>query len=137
MRATSAGERLISASILVLAVGALGFLYLVNPASSSLIPPCPFRAITGCYCPGCGSVRALHQLARGHLVAALGLNPLMVLSLPFVAYHGVSQAKFAVTGLPLRRFFVGSRWIWGLLCLILVYGVLRNIPLYPFDLLAP
>ena len=137
MRATSTGERLISVTILVLAGGALGFLSLVNPASSSLILPCPFRAITGCYCPGCGSMGALHQLVRGHLVAAFRPNPLMVLSLPVVAHHGVSQAKFAATGLPLRGFYMGSCWIRSLLCLILAYGVSRNIPLYPFDLLVP
>lgn len=130
-------ERLRSAGFLALAAGALGFLYLVNPVASNLLPPCPFRAITGCYCPGCGSLRALHQLVRGHPAAALGLNPLMVLALPFLGYHGVSQAKFAMTGRALRRVFVGSRWIWGLLCLVLVYGGLRNIPAYPFTLLAP
>jgi hypothetical protein len=134
---SSLAGRLISATLLGLAALVLGFLYLVNPAASNFLPPCPFRAITGCYCPGCGSPRALHQLFRGHPVASLGLNPLMVLSLPFVGYDGVSQAKLAVTGRPLRRVFVGARWIWGLLCLLLVYGVLRNIPVHPFSLLAP
>jgi len=62
---------------------------------------------------------------------------LMVLALPFVGYHGASQTKLVVTGRPLRRVFVGSRFIWALLCLIFVYGVLRNIPVYPFSLLAP
>lgn len=130
-------ERLRSAALLALAAGAAGFLYLVNPAASNLLPPCPFRVVTGCYCPGCGSLRALHQLARGHPATALGLNPLMVMSLPFIGYHGASQARLVVKGRPLRRIFVGSRWIWGLLCLVLAYGVLRNVPFYPFTLLAP
>ncbi len=61
----------------------------------------------------------------------------MVLSLLFIGYHGVSQAKLVAPGQPLRQVFVRSCWIWGLLCLIFVYGVLRNIPVYPFSLLAP
>lgn len=130
-------ERLRSAALLALAAGALGFLYLVNPAASNLLPPCPFRVVTGCYCPGCGSLRALRQLVRGHPVAALGLNPLMVLALPFVGYHGLSQAKLVATGKPMRRVFVNSRWIWGLLCLVLIYGILRNVPVYPLSWLAP
>lgn len=130
-------ERLRSAALVALAAGALGFLYLVNPAASNLLPPCPFRAITGCYCPGCGSLRALHQLVRGHPVTALGLNPLMVLALPFVGYHGLSQVKLVATGRPMRRVFVGSRGIWVLLCLVLAYGILRNVPVYPLSWLAP
>ncbi len=62
---------------------------------------------------------------------------MMVLALPFVGYHSASQAKLAVTGRPLRRVFVESRFIWALLCLIFAYGILRNIPVYPFSLLAP
>ncbi len=133
----SSGERLRSAAFLFLVLGALGFLCLFNPASTSIYPTCPFFWVTGCYCPGCGSLRALHQVARGHLATALGLNPLMVLSLPFLGYHALSQAKLAVTGSPLKSVFVGSRPIWALLVLILAYWVLRNLPVYPFTLLAP
>lgn len=39
-------------------------------------PRCPFLALTGCPCPGCGATRALIQVAQGNLVAALHWNPL-------------------------------------------------------------
>ncbi|QIN85053.1 DUF2752 domain-containing protein [Rubrobacter tropicus] len=32
-------------------------------------------AFTGCYCPGCASLRALHQITRGHLATASGSIP--------------------------------------------------------------
>jgi hypothetical protein len=54
--AASPGERLPSGAVLLLALGALGFLFHFNPA-------CPFFWATGCYCPGWGSLRALHQLS--------------------------------------------------------------------------
>lgn len=133
----SPGERLGSAAFLVLALGGLGFLYLFNPASTSFYPTCPFFWATGCYCPGCGTLRALHQLMRGHLLAALGLNPLMVLSLPFLGYAALSQARLAILGSPLKSVFIGPWPIWALLVLILSYWVLRNVPVYPFSLLAP
>jgi hypothetical protein len=137
-RATaSPGERLGSAAFLVLAIVGLGFLYLFNPASTSFYPTCPFFWATGCYCPGCGTLRALHQLMRGHLLAAFGLNPLMVLSLPFLGYSALSQARLAILGSPLKSVFIGPRLIWGLLVLILAYWVLRNVPVYPLSLLAP
>ena len=65
------------------------------------------------------------------------MNPLMVLSLPFIGYYFVSRATLAAVGGPLRTFFIRPVLIWALLGIILAYGVLRNIPVYPFSLLAP
>jgi hypothetical protein len=130
-------DRLTASAVVALGAGGLSIIYLLDPSSSDLYPPCPFLALTGFYCPGCGTIRALHQLTLGHPVAALDLNPLMVLLLPFVAYFLASHAMLAVTGRPLRRFFVRPALIWTLLGIILVYWLLRNVPRYPFTLLAP
>jgi hypothetical protein len=130
-------DRLTASAVVALGAGGLSIIYLLDPSSSDLYPPCPFLALTGFYCPGCGTLRALHQLTLGHPVAALDLNPLMVLLLPFVAYFLASHAMLAVTGRPLRRFFVRPALIWTLLGIILVYWLLRNVPGYPFTLLAP
>ena len=130
-------ERLTASAVVALAAGGLSVVYLLDPGASELYPPCPFLALTGFYCPGCGTLRALHQLTIGHPVAALDLNPLMVLLLPFVAYFLASHAMLAVTGWPLRRFFVRPELIWALLGVVLVYWLLRNVPAYPFTLLAP
>ena len=130
-------ERLRASTLVVMAAGGLSFLYLSDPGTSDLYPPCPFLALTGCYCPGCGSLRALHQLTRGHLITALGLNPLMMLSLPFIGYFFASHTMLALTGRPLKTFFIRPVFIWMLLGFILVYWLLRNFPVYPFSLLAP
>jgi hypothetical protein len=61
----------------------------------------------------------------------------MVFSLPFIGYYFASQAKIAVSGSPLRTFFIKPGYIWTLLAIILSYWLLRNIPVYPFSLLAP
>jgi hypothetical protein len=113
------------------------FLYNFNPAGSSLYPPCPFLTLTGLYCPGCGSLRALHQLSHGHLFAALSLNPLMIISLPFVVYGLLSEAGFAGRRRILPAVFVTRTWIWLLFGVIVIYWVARNIPAHPFFLLAP
>jgi hypothetical protein len=130
-------ERLAASAVVAMAAGGLSVIYLLNPGTSDLYPPCPFLSLTGLYCPGCGTLRALHQLTRGHPLAALDLNPLMVLLLPFVAYFLASHAMLALTGRPLKKFFVRPAWIWALLGVVLVYWLLRNIPVYPFVLLAP
>jgi hypothetical protein len=44
-----------------------------------ILPPCPFRAITGIPCPSCGTTRSLVHLAHGDFAGSLILNPLFSL----------------------------------------------------------
>ncbi|PYV14756.1 MAG: DUF2752 domain-containing protein [Acidobacteria bacterium] len=110
---------------------ALALLFFLDPARGGIFPPCPFRALTGYLCPGCGTLRALHQLLHGHLGAAFRLNPLSVSSLPFVGYSSLSSLLELITGRPLPRVFVRPSFIWALLFAILAFWVLRNTPLFP------
>lgn len=115
----------------------LTFLFIFDPAGTGLYPPCPFHLITGLHCPGCGSLRALHQLLHGNLVGALGLNPLAVIILPVLLYSLVSTAIRVLNNKPPARPVVSATRIWLLLAGIIAFWVLRNIPVYPLDLLAP
>src|ERR1700683_5552507 len=118
-----------SAGIVMLAV--------FDPATSGVFPPCPVWYLTGWYCPGCGSLRALHHLLHGNLHAAWAMNPLMILFLPFVSYGFASHAMQAIRGRGLPQLFLPAIWIQALGCVIIVYGIVRNLPFHPFDLLAP
>ncbi len=103
-----------------------GLLFVVDPAETRLLPPCPFRLATGLYCPGCGSMRASHYLLHGDIVGALSMNPLMVCSLPVVGL------------LAWRRSWASRSWVpWMALITLVGYGVARNIELWPFTVLAP
>ena len=135
--ALAVDQRLRATAVVLTAVTAAGFLYLFNPNASTVYPTCPFLALTGCYCPGCGSLRALHQLLHGHALAAFGLNPLMVLSAPFVGYSLASYFVLAATGRTLQKVFVKPGLIRLVLGCIILFGVLRNVPVYPFTTLAP
>jgi hypothetical protein len=119
-----------------LAVAAV-LLFRLDPAGTLLLPPCPFRALTGIACPGCGSVRALHQLLHGNLTAALDLNALVVLLAPAVAWQlaalGLRALRWAEIWSPLE-----ARWsARAVLVAVLAFWVLRNIDVYPLALLAP
>lgn len=116
---------------------ALFILFFFNPASSSFYVPCPFHKLTGLYCPGCGSLRAMHQLLRGNLHAAFGLNPLMLVSLPFLGYWLIFYGEPALRNRPLRSAIIPTFYIWLILLIILLFWILRNITIYPFALLAP
>ena len=108
-----------------------------NPEDSGLFPPCPFRALTGYHCPGCGTLRALHQLLNGHLLAAIDYNPMTVFFLPFVIYAFSAAVSAEIRGPKLPNVFIPAGWIWTLLVAVIAFGVLRNLPVSPFSLLAP
>jgi uncharacterized protein DUF2752 len=127
-------EMLLGSSLLL---ATLILLYRSNPATSGLFPPCPFLWLTGFYCPGCGSLRALHQLLHGNLRAAFAFNPFALLSFPFLAYAGASRARFLLRGRALARVFIPGWAIWTLAAAVILFGILRNLPTYPFHLLAP
>ena len=116
--------------VLVAAASAAVVLYAVDPARCSLYPPCPFRTITRLNCPGCGSLRACHQLLRGNIVAAFKLNPFVVFSLPYLAYSLASYVSLKMRGQRLPGIGPNAPLIYGVLILILVYWAVRNTPAY-------
>ena len=82
------------------ALAATTYVGLVDPNQAGHYPTCPFLALTGYYCPGCGSLRAVHALAHGDIGAAVGLNVLTVVGIVVVA---------VLWGRWVRRSWPGSR----------------------------
>jgi hypothetical protein len=116
-------------------LGTLALLATVDPHEPGHYPVCPFLASTGLYCPGCGSLRALHALSTGDPVEALARNPLVVMAAPLmvVAFAGWGVR---ITGRPAPHpTRVAPRWIWLLLVGVLAFAVARNLP--GWDWLSP
>ena len=128
----------LQAGVKVLAVfAAAGFLYVMNPTETLGWAQCPFHAMTGLHCPGCGTLRALHALLHGRIIEALGLNVLTMSVLPFLAYPFISNVVMLVRGRGLPRVRVPMFLQVALIAAIFVFWGLRNIPVYPFTILAP
>ena len=66
------------------------------------------------------------------LIAAFKLNPLMVLTLPFIIYGLLGYTKSALTGQPQRRVFIPPLYLWGWLVVMIFFWIFRNTPWYPF-----
>ena len=124
-------------ALALLAAAGLALLYFVDPRQPGRYPSCLFLGFTGCYCPGCGTLRSLHQLLHGNVVSALGYNPLTVLSLPFIAYSYATGAARAFRIPAPRAVFVHHLWIWALLVGVIAFWILRNTPVEPLTVLAP
>ena len=95
--------------------------YLVNP-NTTHIPLCPLHAMTGLSCPLCGSTRAGYALLHAHLGTALHDNALFVLGLPLLALFWLSWAGYRE---PIR---LPRGLRWALVVLVVVFSVLRNLP---------
>lgn len=118
---------------LALACG-LAILFYFKPGHHAFYPACHFHSLTGLHCPGCGSLRALHELTHGNLIEAARLNALLLLCLAGVAWLAL---RFALANLRRQRFTfsVPTAWLWAFLSVAVAFGVLRNLP--GFAWLAP
>ena len=122
-------------SVLLAAVAGL-VLFCFDPRQYHFYPICFLHRITGLLCPGCGALRALHQLLHGHLAAAFRFNPMLVLSLPLLFWLGATYGLRRATNPP-ASLALRPLWLWLILTVVLVVSVLRNLPGAPFALLRP
>jgi hypothetical protein len=99
-------------------------------------PLCPFKAVTGLDCPGCGGTRAAHQLFTGHLGAAVDFNVMAVLAMPFILW-GLFVSLTAMLGGPRwRGISFSAGWTRVALVVVVAFWVLRNLPIAPFHWLG-
>lgn len=120
-----------------------------DPHAPGAWPPCPFLALTGVPCPGCGGLRAVHDLLTGDLVGALSSNAWAVLTAvlcvgTYAAWlvsrvastrRGATPGARAATALTAwmsaHATVLATAWGVGLLA----FGVLRLLP--PLSVLRP
>lgn len=82
--------------------------------------------------------RAMHAVLRGDIAEAFRFNPLGMLLVPLALLGFGIQVSAWMRGqahsscLHLSRFALGS-----LIGLVLLFWILRNVPLWPLTLLAP
>ncbi|MBN1819443.1 MAG: DUF2752 domain-containing protein [Prolixibacteraceae bacterium] len=111
--------------------------FFLNPEEEGVFPECIFHSVTGYYCPGCGSQRAFHNLLHLNFTGVVS-NNLLFLPGMLVLIYGIA--------LPFinRRFntnyknILYNKWtpLW-IFIIIILFAVLRNLPYYPFSVLAP
>lgn len=101
-------------------------LYRYYPQWRRFFPPCPFYELLHLYCPGCGTTRAAYSLLHGDPAGAWRCNPILLPSLLFAASLFLMPERAGKT-VAVRSYIV----------LLALFWILRNLPFYPFTLLAP
>lgn len=109
-------------------------LFWFDPSDHSFYPTCLLYRTTGLLCPGCGALRALHQLLRGHIAAALHFNALLVLAVPVVGAVAAASAFKRLMGQPVGP-ALPPKWLWLFAAIALGFGIWRNLPGSPFAML--
>src|SRR5690606_18449880 len=130
--------------VLLGAVGLAGIamVHFVDPNEPGHYPSCPWLVLTGTWCPGCGTMRAVHALSNLDVIGALELNVLLAPMVPYLLYRFINWLHRSFrprTGPPppwtRRRRILNAVWLWSLLVGIIAFWILRNTPIGLF--LAP
>jgi uncharacterized protein DUF2752 len=102
-------------------------LAVVDPNQPGHYPTCPWLFVTGTWCPGCGTLRALHDLTHADLGGALARNPLTVVAAAgLLVWFGVWATRLWAGR---QRTRMAPAWLlyvlfWG----IVAFWGLRNVP---------
>lgn len=122
----------------VLIFSGLIYVYYNDPSTSGIYPKCVFHEITGFYCPGCGSLRAAHQLLHFNIVAAIRYNSLLVVILiPLLFYAVINELRNSIFKKNNTNFTQSAAFGFIMIGVVIAFWILRNIPVYPLVLLAP
>ncbi len=89
---------------------------------------CPFSAITGGYCPGCGGLRAVNDLTNGDVLAAASSNLVFVAAVPFLVLLWARWLRSRWREEPLGDLRHPVVFSLVLLCVLVAFTVVRNLP---------
>jgi hypothetical protein len=105
--------------------GGLAYVGLGDPHSPRfLFPTCPFKALTGLNCPGCGGLRMAHDVLHGDLAAAVVDNVFLLIGLPSLALWLLVRWR---RGQPL----VTKPALVMIVAAAVLWTVVRNLPGFP------
>ena len=132
-----AAARLGAAGGLALLSAAAALIWYFDPTRSNFFPVCPLYTMTGFACPGCGLTRGFHALFHGDVVTALDYNALIPIYAIAGSFLVLSLISIAVRGKGLVKLSASPPLLVATLVILLTFGVLRNLPYYPFTVLYP
>jgi hypothetical protein len=114
--------------VMICAIAFVSVLVVLDPNSTYWFVKCPFKAVFGLQCPGCGSQRAVFALLHGNWKAAFALNPIFVLAIPYIGLGFLSDlTKENTFGIWIRKHLFGAIALRICMVVVLVFTVLRNV----------
>lgn len=114
------------------------YFYFYDPSNKdNFYARCTFKNITGHDCPGCGGQRSVHHLLHFEIGQALRYNTFLVLFSPYILLLIFYEVRWFFWKIQKpSNFFTSNKMLWIFLAALLLFGIIRNIPAYPFSMLA-
>lgn len=134
---TSTVERVLAAAGALAVSAGTAVVWYYNPSNVNFLPVCPMLSLTGFACPGCGLTRGFHALFHGDIAAALEYNALIPLFALGLGFFFISMLLVALRGNGFPKWAYSPKPLWAFFAILLVFGVVRNLPFYPFSVLFP
>ena len=130
-------KRILNIGLLIIFTGLAVLFYFLNPNEHVIFPRCVFHSLTGYYCPGCGSQRAIHSFLHLNFSGVVGHNFLFLPAILLLIYHYIRSPLNKQFNWNLPNIFYFKKTPWIILVVIVLFWILRNLPWYPFSVLAP
>jgi hypothetical protein len=130
-------ERVVAGSGAAAMAAGAGVVGYFEPTTAGFFPVCPLYSLTGFACPGCGLTRGFHALFHGDVLGALDYNAMLPFFAALIGFGFVSLVYFALRGRRIPVNLLHPNALWVFFVLLLVFGVTRNLPWYPFTVLFP
>lgn len=129
---------LAAVSLIGLAAVLIYYFYNYDPSNKeNIYLSCTFKALTGYDCPGCGGQRSVHHLLNFEPIEALKYNAFFVVFTPYfvlLVFYELRNYFFGIS--KPNNFFTSNKMLWIFLFALLIFGLIRNIPLPAFEWLA-
>lgn len=107
-----------------------GTVYLLWLLITGIYIPCPFKMITGLYCPGCGISHMIVSLLHLDILSAFKYNPFLFITLPFVTINYLLyRIRYIRTGENKKCGKVTIAVEYTMLVLAVIFWILRNLSL--------
>jgi hypothetical protein len=127
--------------ITIIAIVAIAFVliffFCFNPSETAFFPKCPIYSFTGFYCSGCGSQRAIHQFLHGNILEGLKYNVLVLLLAVVILYDWLVKLIDVLFNKKITNLLHNPKTTYLILLIVVLFGILRNITIFPFTVLSP
>lgn len=130
-------KKIVNLGLLLGIIGVAVLFFVLDPNKHELFPRCVFHSITGAYCPGCGSQRALHSLLHFDIAGVVSYNFLFLPAGLLIVYHYLHPLFNRAFNSKLPNLFYMKNTPWVVFAVVILFWIARNLPWYPFSVLAP
>lgn len=107
-----------------------GIAYIGWCSISTLRIPCVFHELTSLYCPGCGITRMCLALVKLDFKMAFYNNRALFICIPIGLILGLKLLKQYIRTGYIKLSLKQTRLLWAIIAFLIIFGVLRNIPMF-------